>query len=150
MEEHPNAYDSSGNGQIEAVVKQVTGILRTNKLDLEKRLGKQIPLQSPVLPWLVEYAAFIVNIRVTGEDGMTAHQRVRKCAFAKRLVPFGELVLVHMPIKSPERREAGALASRSKWGIVLGYGRQRHSYIVFTDGAVKEYRSIHRIPISQR
>ncbi len=150
LEEHPNAYDSSGNGQIEAVVKQVTGILRTNKLDLEKRLGKQIPLQSPVLPWLVEYAAFIVNIRVTGEDGMTAHQRVRKCAFAKRLVPFGELVLVHMPIKSPERREAGALASRSKWGIVLGYGRQRHSYIVFTDGAVKEYRSIHRIPISQR
>ncbi len=51
--EHPNTYDSRGNGQIEAVVKQVTGMLRTNKLDLEKRLGKKIPLQSPVLPWLV-------------------------------------------------------------------------------------------------
>ncbi len=150
LEEHPNAYDSSGNGQIEAVVKQVTGMLRTNKLDLERRLDKEIPLQSPVIPWLVEYAAFIINIRVTGEDGKTAHQRIRQCAFAKRLVPFAELVLVHMPIKSPERREAGALASRSKWGIVLGYGRLRHSYLVYTDGAVKEYRSIHRIPLSQR
>ena len=107
LEEHPNAYDSSGNGQIEAVVKQVTGILRTNKLDLEKRLGKQIPLQSPVLPWLVEYAAFIVNIRVTGEDGMTAHQRVRKCAFAKRLVPFGELVLAHMPSRARSAARPG-------------------------------------------
>ena len=150
LEEHPNTYDSRGNGQIQAVVKQVAGMLRTNKLDLEKRLGKKIPLQSPVLPWLVEYAAFIVNIRVKGDDGMTAHQRVRKCAFAKRLVPFGELVLVHMPIKGPERRDGGALDGRSRWGIVLGYGRQRHSYVVFTEGAVKEYRSIRRIPLSKR
>ena len=77
--------------------------MRTNKLDLEQRLSKIVPLQSPVIPWLVEYAAFIINIRVKGEDGKTAHQRVRKCDFAKRLVPFGELALVHMPIKGPER-----------------------------------------------
>ena len=37
MEEHPNVYDSSGNGQIEATVKQLTGILRRNKLDFEER-----------------------------------------------------------------------------------------------------------------
>ena len=101
LEEHPNTYDSSGNGQIEATVKQLTGILRTNKLDLETRINKKVPLESPVIPWLVEYAAFIVNIRVRGDDGKTAHQRVRKCDFAKRLVPFCELVLVHIPIKSP-------------------------------------------------
>ncbi len=150
LEEHPNTYDSSGNGQIEATVKQLTGILRTNKLDLETRINKKVPLESPVIPWLVEYAAFIVNIRVRGDDGKTAHQRVRKCDFAKRLVPFCELVLVHIPIKSPERRAAGALDARSKYGVVLGYGRQRHSYIVFVEGAVKEYRSIHRIPLSKR
>ena len=150
LEEHPNTYDSSGNGQIEATVKQFSGILRTNKLDLEKRLDREIPLESPILQWLVEYAAFIVTIRVKGEDGKTAHQRVRKCDFAKRLVPFGELVLVHMPIKCPERREAGALAARSKYGLLLGYGRQRHSYMAHVDGTVKEYRSIHRLPMSLR
>jgi len=150
LEEHPNTYDSSGNGQIEATVKQFTGILRTNKLDLEKRLSREVPLKSPILHWLVEYAAFIVTIRVKGEDGKTAHQRVRKCDFAKRLVPFGELVLVHLPIKCPERQAAGALDARSKYGLVLGYGRQRHSYVVYVDGAVKEYRSIHRLPLSQR
>ena len=150
LEEHPNTYDSSGNGQIEATVKQLAGILRTNKLDLEQRLSKIVPLQSPVIPWLVEYAAFIINIRVKGEDGKTAHQRVRKCDFAKRLVPFGELALVHMPIKGPERRAAGALDARAKYGVILGYGRRRHSYIVFAEGTMTEYRSIHRLPLSKR
>ncbi len=150
LEEHPNVYDSSGNGQVEAAVKHVTAMLRTNKLDLEKRLDKEIPLQSPVVPWLVEYAAFIINVRVKGEDGLTAHQRVRKCAFAKRMVPFGELVLAHLPIKGPERRDGGALGSRAQWGIVLGYGRLRHSYVVYSEGAVKECRSIHRLPLSRR
>ena len=150
MEEHPNVYDSAGNGQVEAAVKQVTGMLRTNLLDLEKRLEREIPLQSPIMPWLVEYAAFMINIRVRGDDGQTAHQRVRKCDFVKRLVPFGELVLAHVPIKSPERQAGGALDARSQWGIVLGYGRQRHSYVVFLDGTVKEFRTIHRLPLSQR
>ena len=29
-EEHPNTYDSSGNADVEAAVKRVTGIMRTN------------------------------------------------------------------------------------------------------------------------
>ena len=150
LEEHPNTYDSAGNGQIEATVKQFTGILRTNKIALEQEINLKVPLQSPLLAWLVEYAAFIVNIRIKGEDGLTAHQRVRKCAFVKRLVPFAERVLVHLPIKGPERQEAGALDSRAKDGIVLGYGRQRHSYIIFSNGTVDEYRAIHRLPLSRR
>ena len=47
IEEHPNAYDSSGNGDVEAAVKSETGILRTNKLDLENRIGKKIPQKHP-------------------------------------------------------------------------------------------------------
>ena len=62
-QEHPNAYDSSGNGVIEAAVKQLTGILRTNKLDLERRLGMTIPQSHPVMSWLVSYVADNVNIR---------------------------------------------------------------------------------------
>ncbi len=36
VEEHPNTYDSAGNGEIEATAKQLTGILRSNKFDLER------------------------------------------------------------------------------------------------------------------
>ena len=30
QEEHPNTHDPAANGEIEATVKQITGILRTN------------------------------------------------------------------------------------------------------------------------
>ena len=40
--------------------------------------------------------------------------------------------------------------SRAKEGIVLGYGRQRHSYIIFSNGTVDEYRAIRRLPLSRR
>ena len=47
FEEHPNSYDSSGNGEIEVVVKHVTGIIASNKLDLERRVGMVIPNHIP-------------------------------------------------------------------------------------------------------
>ena len=104
-----NPYDLSGNGDVEAAVKSITGIIRTNKLDIEERIGKKIPQSHPLFSWLVEYSAWMLNIRNVGEDGMTAFHRVRGRAYAKRLLPFGELVLAHLPPKGPERTAGGAL-----------------------------------------
>ena len=44
VQENKNSYDHTANVEIEARVKQVTGILRTNKLDLEKIIQREIPL----------------------------------------------------------------------------------------------------------
>ena len=46
FEEHPNSYDSLGNGEIEVAVKHVTGVIASNKLDLERRVGMVIPATS--------------------------------------------------------------------------------------------------------
>ena len=140
IQEHPNVYDSSGNGEVEVAVKQVTGILRSNKLDLEKRVGFVVPQVHPVMSWLVEYAAWVLNVRSIGPDGVTPYQRVRGRAFAKRLLPFGEVVHVHLPPKGPERREGGALDQRTVYGVMLGYATQSHPYIVFSNGAVRQVR----------
>ena len=63
LEEHPNTYDSSGNGEIEVAAKSLTGILRTNKLGVEKRVGKTIPQVHPLFSWLVEYCAWMLRVR---------------------------------------------------------------------------------------
>ena len=130
-------------------MKTITGLLRTNKIDLEKRIGKAIPQAHPLFSWLVEYCAWIHNVRTRGTDGLTAYQRVRLRDFKKRLVPFGELVLVHLPIKGPDRRERGALDPRAVEGIFLGYGKESHSYVVYVNGAIKQYRSVYRMPFVQ-
>ena len=100
--------------------------------------------------WLVEYCAFIINVRVVGKDGITSFARVRRKNFAKRLIPFGEYVFIHVPRMSPERQRQGVLEPRSVEGLVLGYGRQSHSYLVYTDGEFKMVRSVSRMPLSKR
>ena len=70
-------------------MKQITGILRTNKLDLEKYIQKEILQDHPVTTWLVEYAAWMINVRVVGANGIVAFERVRQRPFHKRFLSFG-------------------------------------------------------------
>ena len=92
----------------------------------------------------------MINIRNLGDDGKTAYSRVRGRPYAKRLLPFGELVLAHLPPKGPDRVAGGALDARAKEGIFLGYGQVSNSYVVFADEEVKLYRSVYRQPLSKR
>ena len=101
--------------EIEAAVKQLTGIIRTNKLDLERSLGKEIPQGHPVMTWLVEYAAWMITVRTVGPYGLVACQRVRRRGFHKSFVRFAEVVNVHLPVDGPDRAKRGALDMRAPW-----------------------------------
>ena len=77
MEEHPAPYDSKANGAVENAVKQVQGLARTFKIALERAISKGIPLEHPVVAWLVEHAAFVFAARRLKDNGMTAYQHLR-------------------------------------------------------------------------
>ena len=96
-EAHPPAYDSKANGSIENAVRQLQGLLRTLKLCLEARIGKRIPTEHPLLAWLVRHTAWLLSVRIRGEDGKTAYERLRGKPFARRLVAFGEECLGNLP-----------------------------------------------------
>merc|ERR1711965_1134718 len=108
-EEHPVAYDSTGNSDAETAVKRITGIMRTNKLDVEARVKGTIPITHPLMSWLAEFSAWICNVVKTGDDGKTAYHRARGRPYTKRLICFGEKVLVHLPTKGAEANERGKL-----------------------------------------
>ena len=50
--------------------------MRTIKLALESRIGVGIPSDHDVVPWIVVYAATIINNGQVGADGKTAHERL--------------------------------------------------------------------------
>ena len=58
--EHPPRYDSQSHGSVEAAVKIIRGHFRTLKLCLEARIGKVVPTNHALLPWLIEYTALIL------------------------------------------------------------------------------------------
>ena len=61
----------------------------------------------------------MINVRVVGADGAVAFERVRRKPFLKRLLPFGELVHVHLPLDGPAQTRRGALESRAVDGVML-------------------------------
>ncbi len=69
-EESP-PYDSQANGGTEVGIRAVRGLFRTLKLNLEERLGREVPPNHPLMAWLVEHTAIVLNIGMRGSDGQT-------------------------------------------------------------------------------
>ena len=68
---------SGSNGVIERAVQAIEGQVRTIELALESRIGVEIPSDHDVVPWIVEYAATIINKGQVGADGKTAYIRLK-------------------------------------------------------------------------
>ena len=107
MDEQAVKYGSKSNGDAENAVKQVTKQLRTLKLCLERRIAKKIPTAHPLLTWLVEHAAWVLNTRIVGTDGVTAYHRTKGKSYAKRSIAFGEYVMCMLPTKGPQHDAMG-------------------------------------------
>ena len=96
--ENSAPYDSQSNGGTEVGVMLIRGLFRTLKLCLEAHMGKYIPVNHPVLPWLLEHTAFLLNVRSRGSDGFTPWARLRGRAFGMQVAGFGEEVFFKRPI----------------------------------------------------
>ena len=121
-------YDPQTNGAAENAVRLLKGTLRTNLLSLERQIRARIPLDHPILAWLVSHSANIRTMRVKGPDGRTAHQRARGAASSVRLLPFGEIC--RYKCRSQEK-SIGAGAWRWSIRIWLDVQRRTGQYMVY-------------------
>ena len=84
---------STSNGVVERAIQSVQGQVRVLKLALERRWGVLIPARHCVIPWLVEYAAYLLNRFEVGQDGKTAYERLKGKQARTLGVEFGEAIL---------------------------------------------------------
>ena len=61
MNEESPVADSQSNGEVENAVQRCTKQIRTVKCGLEARLGKRLPKDSPLFPWLIRNAGATIN-----------------------------------------------------------------------------------------
>ena len=83
---------------------------------LEEKYKDTIGEKQMVLPWLVRYAAVLINICRTGEDGKMAYERRRGRKWKKALPVFGECIWWMRPESAGEKK----LETRWENGIYLG------------------------------
>ena len=147
-EEHPPEHDPQANGAIESTVGQFKGLLRTYVFGLETRIGHRVPPDHPVVTWMVQHTAHMMTVRVKGEDGQTAYERVRFRAFNTRLLEFGAVCRHKLRVK--DAQENGTLATRWGLGVFIGLCSMTGRYIVFDGEEVTFARTVVQVPDVQK
>ena len=88
--EHDPVKDSQSNGLVERAVQTLEGQVRTMLLALENKISTKINATDDVLPWMIIYAAVLLNIYHVGADNKTARERLRGRKSKRDVVEFGE------------------------------------------------------------
>jgi hypothetical protein len=145
--ESSEAYASQSNGVVESGVKAVQGQVRVLKSALEGKLGAEVLQDHAVLPWLVEYAGWLINRAEVGHDGKTPYERSKGKVAKLHGIEFGEAVLWK---RRPIGGHLGKLSCLWGDGIFLGIRGSTGELMVGDAKGVWKTRTVHRKPKEQR
>ena len=83
--------DPPTNSAAESAGRLVKGMFKVLLLGLEREIEARMPLDHPIIPWILSHGPMLRTFLLRGDDGKMAHQRVRGCTGPRRLLAFGEL-----------------------------------------------------------
>lgn len=138
---------SASNGVAERAIQAVQHQVRVMKLALERRWGMRIPHKHSVVPWIIEYASFLLNRFEVSHDGKTAYERLKGRRAKVLGLEFGEAI--HWRAR-PSRGALGKLDSLWDDGVFLGVRGKSGEVIVGNKTGVWKSRTIRRKPIEDR
>ena len=145
LEESPKG-DAHGqsNGAAENAVQRVQGQVRTMKYALEKSAGGELPKDSVIFPWMIEYAG-VLHTLFSQEDseGMTPFQKLKGRTWQIALPSFGEIV-------DYRRRAKSKLDARWQEGVYLGLRLTSSEKIIGTPSGILVVQSIRRKPADKQ
>ena len=138
---------SQSNGVAERAISSVEGQLRVLRDALEARLNVKLPVNHPLTPWLVEYAALVLNRFEVGKEGKTAHERSKGKNGKLMGLEFGEAVLWK---RRPEEGHLGKLTCLWSDGIHLGVKGSTGEIAVGNKEGIWKTRAVQRKPKEMR
>lgn len=143
--ESSSVGDPQSNGAAEAGVGVVKGLIRTNKLALEGKLGQTIADDHPLLQWIVRYSTAVYRRYKVGPDGATPYERLvqRKCS--SQAAEFGEHIWY-----TPQGADARGDDRRRRPGFYLGPVDGRRDRWVADDTGMRMSRDIGRRPWDEK
>ena len=122
--------ESDGNGRIERAIRKLKGKIRTLRSALEAEIGEKINLESPIVPWLVRHAAYIISRNEINDDGKTALQRMKGRKTTGMMTNFGETVLFKLPRTNVT---IGDFEDRFSEGVWVGLTVRSGEHVIATE-----------------
>ncbi len=119
VEESP-VRSSGSNGLVERGVQGVEGQIRVLFLGLEERLGVKLDPKWPVVTFIPEYAAYLLNRMEVGKDGKTAYERSKGKMATVFGIEFGEKLLYKVKVTD----KMAKIEARWEPGFFVGVRRE--------------------------
>ena len=95
--------DSDSNGRVERSVGEAAAMVRTLLSALEGNLLQSVPIEHPVVQWLVRYAGELIARCRVRSDGWAAFRKLNCDDPSKPFAEFGECILIQ-PLKTATTR----------------------------------------------
>ena len=133
-------------------VRSIEGMVRTHRDAVERSQGIRIEGDSPLVPWLVLWSAFVHNRFAVDVEGRTPYEKCKGKRFKRELLPFGEKVF-WLPLSRSTRHTDRLNKLENKWqlghflGIIEGTDE---AYIGLETGEVIKARAVKRLPPNER
>ena len=138
--------ESASNGKAERAVQTFEDHLRTLKSALDSRLKQKVPVDHPLMAWLVEHTANVINRYAVTTDGTTPYQALHGKRSTLKVVEFAEQVFFYVPKKLRAK-----LSRRWQLGTYLGLVNSSNEHMVATRlGNVVKSRSVVRVVEASR
>ena len=122
--------------------------MRTLKLASESHIGEKIRSDHNIVPWLVEYAAGLLNRGPAGQDGKTSYERLKGKPANLPGLQFGERLLWRTNVASRDVRNR--MDTPTSKGIYLGQRTVSGEYMVGSAEGVFRPRTVYRVPTEER
>ena len=137
--------DSAGNGLAEGAVKEIKAKVRTLVHALQQLHSLKVEPNSQCLPWLVAFAAALMNRSRRGPDGRTAWELRKGRACRRQLCAFGEKFLY-----LPAGKRVSQLDTGYKEAFFFGVLDGSDEVWAGTPEGVVKARSFKRLPEDAR
>ena len=139
--ENSRVGDSDSNGRVERAIREVKGMVRTLRSHIEEKTGTTIHLDSPIVPWLVRHAGYLITRCKVRSDGKTAMQKMNGRRTNTPLLPCGESVLFKLP---KVQDMPGDFRDRFDQGVWLGCTIRSGEHVVGTKNGVHTVSAVMR------
>lgn len=137
---HPQTH-----GRAEKVVQDVIDQIRKGKIGLGRRLKSRVHIKIPMIHWLVNHAALLIDRHQLGHDGKIAYRRVHQREAPASQLEFGEQVLARFAPKRGKSKRKVPIAPRSTPGTWVGINESiAENIAIFQSGRVVRARVVLR------
>ena len=145
MVHHSARAEHEQMGGVERAHQTMQGQLRSVRLDFRSRTGDDLVPGDILFPWAVRHAAWtIVRFQPRAETSMTPYQARRGVTYNSPLVPFGEIVMMRVPIDPTGlRKKLDTQWVKCAW---VGRSERNDAHIGLTQCGIVIGSTVRRLP----